>query len=411
MREGEKARHPLAPSSPGPLILSNHHGSAICRHGLAIRYTLRALRPGQSSPVLYYLLFPLARRFPLFNVFRYITFRTAMAAVTALLLALVLGPPMIRLLKRRQISQSIREEGPKSHLSKAGTPTMGGLLIHLAVLVATLLWMDLSNRFVWIALATLLALAAVGFADDFVKFARRRSLGLTGRGKLVPQFLVAFLVAWAIGQWAGRGATSTVVTFPFLKRVFLDLGLFYVPFVALVVVGASNAVNLTDGLDGLAIGAVGIAAGTYAILSYVTGNAVAARYLQIPFVAGAGELTVFCGAVVGAALGFLWFNCHPADVFMGDVGSLPLGGVIAAIAVMTKHEMLLAIVGGLFVLEALSVIVQVVSFQSTGRRVFRMAPLHHHFELGGWAESRVIIRFWILAILFAVLGLSTLKLR
>ena len=361
--------------------------------------------------MLYYLLFPLAHRIPVLNVFRYITFRTAMAAVTALLLALVLGPPMIRLLKRRQIRQEIRQEGPKTHLAKAGTPTMGGLLILLAVVVATLLWMDLSNRFVWIALATLLALGAVGFVDDFVKFLKRRSLGLTGRGKLVPQFIVAFLVAWAIWQWAGRGAISTVVTFPFLKRVFLDLGVFYILFVALIVVGSSNAVNLTDGLDGLAIGGVGIAAGTYAILCYVTGNAVTARYLQIPFVSGAGELAVFCGAIVGSSLGFLWFNSHPADVFMGDVGALPLGGVIAAIAVMTKHEMLLAIVGGLFMIEAFSVIIQVVSFKTTGRRVFRMAPLHHHFELAGWPESRVIIRFWIVAILFAVLGLSTLKLR
>jgi len=361
--------------------------------------------------MLYHLLYPLARSVPAFNVFRYITFRTAMAAVTALLLALALGPPMIRLLRSRQIGQSIRKEGPKSHFGKAGTPTMGGLLILLAVLVATFLWMDLSNRFVWIALATLSLLGAVGFADDFVKFAHRRSLGLTGRGKLIPQFLVAFLVALAIEQWAGPGAISTVVTFPFFKRLFIDLGILYVPFAAAVVVGSSNAVNLTDGLDGLAIGSVGIAAGTYAILSYVTGNAVAARYLQIPFVPGSGELAVFCGALVGASLGFLWFNCHPADVFMGDVGSLPLGGVIAAVAVMTKHEILLAIVGGLFVVEALSVIIQVVSFKATGRRVFRMAPLHHHFELAGWAESRVIIRFWIVAILFAVLGLSTLKLR
>ena len=361
--------------------------------------------------MLYRLLFPLARSIPAFNVFRYITFRAAMAAVTALLLALLLGPGMIRMLKRRQIRQAIREEGPKTHFSKAGTPTMGGLLILLAVIVATLLWMDIANRFVWIALATLTALGGVGFADDMVKFTRRRSLGLSGRGKLLPQFLVAFAVAWAIEQWAGHGSISTVLTFPFLKRFLLDLGLLYAPFVAVVLVGASNAVNLTDGLDGLAIGAVGIAAGTYAILAYVTGNAVAARYLQIPFVAQSGELAVFCGALVGAALGFLWFNCHPAEVFMGDVGSLPLGGAIAAVAVMTKHEMLLAIVGGLFVLEAVSVIVQVFSFKMTGRRVFRMAPLHHHFELGGWAESRVIIRFWILSILFAVLGLSTLKLR
>ncbi|MGE5275540.1 MAG: phospho-N-acetylmuramoyl-pentapeptide-transferase [Acidobacteriota bacterium] len=361
--------------------------------------------------MLYYWLYPLARHYPVFNVFRYITFRTAMAAVTALLLLLALGPWMIRLLKRRQIGQAIREEGPRSHLSKAGTPTMGGLLILLAVCVATVLWMDVSNRFVWIALGTLLALGVVGFADDYTKVARKRSLGLSGRGKLLPQFLVAFAAAWAIEQWAAHGAFSSVVTFPFLKKALLDLGLLYVPFVAIVLVGSSNAVNLTDGLDGLAIGAVGIAAGTYAILAYVTGNAVAARYLQIPFVPQSGELAIFCGAISGASLGFLWFNCHPADVFMGDVGSLPLGGAIAAVAVMTKQEVLLAIVGGLFLLEALSVIIQVLSFKTTGRRVFRMAPLHHHFELSGWAESRVIIRFWILAIFFAVLALSTLKLR
>jgi phospho-N-acetylmuramoyl-pentapeptide-transferase len=361
--------------------------------------------------MLYRLLFPLASRFPVFNVFRYITFRTAMSAVTALVVALVLGPAMIRWLRRAQIGQSIREEGPKTHLTKAGTPTMGGLLILFAVVSATLLWMDLSNRFVWIALATLVAVGAVGFADDWVKFSRRRSLGLTGRGKLIPQFLMAFAVAFAIEQWAGHGSFSTVVTFPFLKKLIVDLGVFYIPFVALVVVGSSNAVNLTDGLDGLATGAVGIAAGTYAVLAYVTGNAVTARYLQIPFIPQSGELAVFCGALVGASLGFLWFNCHPADVFMGDVGALPLGAAIAAVAVMTKQEVLLAIVGGLFVLEALSVIIQVASFKATGRRVFKMAPLHHHFELKGWAESRVIIRFWILAIGFAVLGLSTLKLR
>jgi phospho-N-acetylmuramoyl-pentapeptide-transferase len=361
--------------------------------------------------VLYRLLFPLANRFPVLNVFRYITFRTAMSAVTALALALLLGPAMIRWLRKAQIGQSIREEGPRTHLAKAGTPTMGGLLILLAVVAATLLWMDLSNRFVWIALATLVGVGAVGFADDWTKVAKRRSLGLTGRGKLVPQFLMAFAVAFAIEQWAGHGAISTVVTFPFLKRALPDLGMLYIPFVALVVVGSSNAVNLTDGLDGLATGAVGIAAGTYAVLAYVTGNAVAARYLQIPFIPQSGELAVFCGALVGAALGFLWFNCHPADVFMGDVGALPLGAAIASVAVMTKQEVLLAIVGGLFVIEALSVIIQVASFKTTGRRVFKMAPLHHHFELLGWAESRVIIRFWILAILFAVLGLSTLKLR
>jgi phospho-N-acetylmuramoyl-pentapeptide-transferase len=251
----------------------------------------------------------------------------------------------------------------------------------------------------------------VGFADDWVKVTKKRSLGLTGRGKLVPQFLVALAVGWAIQQWAGHGAISTVITFPFLKKLLIDLGILYIPFVALVVVGSSNAVNLTDGLDGLAIGATGIAAGTYALLSYVTGNAVTARYLQIPYIPQSGELAVFCSALVGASLGFLWFNCHPAEMIMGDVGALSLGAAIAAVAIMTKQEVLLAIVGGLFVLEALSVIIQVASFKTTGKRVFKMAPLHHHFELLGWAESRVIIRFWILAILFAVVGLSTLKLR
>jgi phospho-N-acetylmuramoyl-pentapeptide-transferase len=361
--------------------------------------------------MLYWLLYPLASRYPVFNVFRYITFRTAMSAVTALLVALTLGPSMIRWLRSAQVRQSIRQEGPQTHLAKAGTPTMGGLLILLAVFTATFLWMDLSNRFVWIALGTLFALGVVGFADDYVKVARKRSLGLTGRGKLIPQFLVALAVGWAITHWASHGAFSTVITFPFLKRLLIPLGILYIPFVALVVVGSSNAVNLTDGLDGLAIGAVGIAAGTYAVLAYVTGNFVAARYLQIPFIPQSGELAVFCGALVGASLGFLWFNCHPAEIFMGDVGSLPLGAAIAAVAVMTKQETLLVIVGGLFVMEALSVIIQVVSFKATGRRVFRMAPIHHHFELAGWAESRVIIRFWILAILFAVLALSTLKLR
>jgi phospho-N-acetylmuramoyl-pentapeptide-transferase len=361
--------------------------------------------------MLYWLLYPLANQYPVFNVFRYITFRTAMAAVTALAVALTLGPAMIRLLKRYQIAQSIRQEGPKTHLVKAGVPTMGGLLILLAVVSATLLWMDLSNRFVWIALGSLAGLGAVGFADDWVKVTKRRSLGLTGRGKLVPQFLMALAVGWAITHWASHGAFSTVITFPFLKKLLIPLGILYIPFVALVVVGSSNAVNLTDGLDGLAIGAVGIAAGTYAVLAYVTGNFVAARYLQIPFIPQSGELAVFCGALVGASLGFLWFNCHPAEVIMGDVGALSLGAAIAAVAVMTKQEVLLAIVGGLFVLEALSVIIQVASFKTTGRRVFKMAPLHHHFELLGWAESRVIIRFWILAILFAVLALSTLKLR
>jgi phospho-N-acetylmuramoyl-pentapeptide-transferase len=361
--------------------------------------------------MLFSLLYPLHQRVPVFNVFRYITFRTAMGAVTALVLSLWFGPWVIRRLKELQVRQHVREEGPQSHFKKAGTPTMGGLLILLSVGVATLLWMDLANRLVWIALGTTLALGAVGFADDYLKITRHRSLGLTGRRKLALQFLVALAAAFAIQHWPGAPRLSTILTFPFLKNFLLDLGLFYVPFVAIVIVGSSNAVNLTDGLDGLAIGAVGIASGTYAILTYVAGNAILARYLRVAYVPETGELAVFCGAIVGASLGFLWFNCHPADIFMGDVGSLPLGGAIGVVAVLIKQEILLVVVGGLFVMEALSVIIQVASFKLTRRRVFRMAPLHHHFELAGWAEPRVIIRFWILSILFAVLALSTLKLR
>ncbi len=413
----EAIRRAIELANPGTVVVIAGKGhettQVIGDPGASVRRPRGGSRDDREGArrVIYRLLYPFAKDLGVLNVFRYITFRTAAAAVTALLLSLFLGPPMIRMLKRRLVGQAIREEGPKSHLSKAGTPTMGGLLILLAVFVATFLWMDLSNRFVWIALGILASLGLVGFADDYTKVSRKRSLGLTGRGKLVPQFLVAFAAAWAIQQWAGGGAISTVIAFPFLKKLVWNLGILYIPFVATVLVGSSNAVNLTDGLDGLAIGSVGIAAGTYAILTYVAGNAVAARYLQIPFVPQSGELAVFCGALAGASLGFLWFNCHPAEVFMGDVGSLPLGGAIAAVAVMTKQEVLLAIVGGLFVLEALSVIIQVVSFKTTGRRVFKMAPLHHHFELSGWAESRVIIRFWILAVLFSVLGLSTLKLR
>jgi phospho-N-acetylmuramoyl-pentapeptide-transferase len=361
--------------------------------------------------MLYALLFPLRNHVPALNVFRYITFRTAMAAVTALAVSLWLGPWAIRTLKSWQLKQVVREEGPQSHLKKAGTPTMGGLLILGSILLATLLWMDLSTRYVWIALATTTALGAVGFLDDWLKVRRQRSQGLSGRAKLALQFGVTLAAALAIQHWPEAPKLSTVLTFPFLKNYVLDLGMFYVPFVSIVVVGSSNAVNLTDGLDGLAIGAVGIAAATYAVLTYVAGNAVVAHYLRVPLVPEAGEIAVFCGAIVGASLGFLWFNCHPADVFMGDVGSLPLGGAIGIVAVMAKQEVLLSVAGGLFVLEAISVILQVVSFKFTGKRIFRMAPLHHHFELAGWAEPRVIIRFWILSLLFATLALSTLKLR
>ena len=360
--------------------------------------------------MLYALLYPLHSAFPALNVFRYITFRAAMGAVTALVLSLWLGPWAIRKLKSWQLKQFVRKEGPESHYKKAGTPTMGGLLILGAIFAATLLWMDLGNRDTWIALGTTAALGWVGFLDDWTKVRRKHSRGLTGKRKLVLQFAVALAAAYVIQHWPQAPRLSTVLGLPFVKKV-VDLGIFYVPFVSVVVVGSSNAVNLTDGLDGLAIGAVGIAAGTYAILTYVAGNSIVAHYLRVPFVSEAGELAVFCGGIVGASLGFLWFNCHPADVFMGDVGSLPLGGAIGIVAVMAKQEVLLAIVGGLFVMEAGSVILQVASFKFTGKRIFRMAPIHHHFELAGWAEPRVIIRFWILALLFAMLAVSTLKLR
>ena len=358
--------------------------------------------------MLYHLLYPLADQFPLLNVFRYITFRASGAAVTALVLSLLLGPPFIRMLRKRQLGQSIREEGPERHQEKAGTPTMGGLLILTAVLIPTLLWASLSNPFVWIAAGVTTAFGLVGFLDDYLKIRRRRNLGLTARAKFSLQVLAAGAAGTIL--W-GLPAFDSTLAFPFLKGVLLPLGIFYIPFAILVLVGASNAVNLTDGLDGLAIGATLVAAATYAVFTYVAGNAVLAGYLQLEIVPGVGEVTIFCAALVGASLGFLWFNSHPAEVFMGDVGSLALGGAIGIVALLAKQELLLVIVGGLFVVEALSVIVQVLSFKLTGKRVLRMSPLHHHFELKGWAESKVIVRFWILAILFALVSLSTLKLR
>jgi len=361
--------------------------------------------------MLYALLYPLSDQVSAFNVFRYITFRAAGATVTALLLSLLLGPGLIRLLRRRSLGQNIRDVGPASHQVKAGTPTMGGLLILTALALSTLLWASLGNVYVWLCLGTTLAFGAVGFADDYLKILRRRNLGLSARSKLLLQVAAAAVfgaLLWALPKAFGFEPT---LAFPFFKRLVLTLGLLYIPFVVLVLVGASNAVNLTDGLDGLAMGATLVAAGTYAVFTYVAGNSVASTYLQVPYVPGAGELTVFCGAMVGSALGFLWFNAHPAEVFMGDVGSLAIGGAIGAVAVVAKQELVLLLVGGLFVLEALSVIVQVASFKLTGKRVLRMAPLHHHFELVGWAEPKIIVRFWILALLFALLSLSTLKLR
>ena len=361
--------------------------------------------------MLFRLLYPLHEYIGVFNVFRYITFRTALAAVTALVISLGLGKFLIEKLRVLQIGQHIREEGPESHHVKKGTPTMGGILIIVSVLIPTLLWANPQNIFVWIAMMSMLGFGAIGFIDDYRKVTRRQNLGLTTRSKFIWQIVVASGVSGVLLVLVNEGLFTTQLSLPFIKAWTPDIGILFPLFVVLVIVGAANAVNLTDGLDGLAIGSVLVAAATFALLAYVVGHAVAANYLGIMNVKGAGELTVFCGALVGASLGFLWFNCNPAEVFMGDVGSMALGGAIGTVAVLTKQEFLLVMVGGLFVLEAASVIIQVASFRLTGRRVFRMAPLHHHFELKGWAEPKVIIRFWILAILFALMSLSTLKLR
>jgi len=358
--------------------------------------------------LLYYLLYPLATVFPGFNVFRYITFRAAMASLLSLLISFLLGPWLIRLLTEKQIGQQIRDDGPVSHAVKAGTPTMGGVLIIIALAISTLMLADIGNRYVLLALLATVGAGAVGFADDYLKLTRKNSKGLPPRAKFLGQLLVAFAVALALYY---QPKFSTEIAFPFIKTLRLDLGVFYIPFAMLVIVGASNAVNLTDGLDGLAIGPVMVAAGTYAVVAYVTGHLKLAEYLQIPYVAGVGELSVFCAAVVAAGLGFLWYNAYPAEMFMGDVGSLALGAALGVVAVMTKNEMLLIIVGGVFVMEALSVIFQVGSYKLRRKRVFLMAPIHHHYELKGWKEPQIIVRFWIISFICAVIGLSTLKLR
>jgi phospho-N-acetylmuramoyl-pentapeptide-transferase len=360
---------------------------------------------------LYYLLYPLREHFAVFNVFRYITFRTAAAIVTALLLSWLMGPWFIRTLRRLSVGQNIRDVGPQAHQVKAGTPTMGGVLILFSVLIPTLLWGNLANHYVWVVILVSAAFGVIGFLDDYLKIRNRRNLGLTARSKFLFQILAGTAMGVALLFFPAEFRFNPELALPFFKNVVFNLGYFYIPFVVLVLVGASNAVNLTDGLDGLAIGATATAAATYAVFTYVAGNIRFATYLQVPYVPGVGEVAVFCGALVGASLGFLWYNSHPAEVFMGDVGSLSLGAAIGSVAVLAKQEILLVVVGGLFVLEALSVIIQVASFKLTGRRVFRMAPLHHHFELSGWAEPKVIVRFWILSILFSLLSLSTLKLR
>jgi phospho-N-acetylmuramoyl-pentapeptide-transferase len=347
----------------------------------------------------------------LLNVFRYITFRTGGAVVTGALFVFMFGPWIIDHLRIRQgKGQPIRADGPQSHLSKKGTPTMGGLMILSGLVVATLLWANPLNPYVWIVLAVTLGFGFVGFYDDYLKVTKQTSAGFGGRIRLAVEAVIALAACYALVR-LGRGPFSTSLVIPFFKDVALNFGWFFVIFGAFIIVGAGNAVNLTDGLDGLAIVPVMIAAASFGMIAYLAGNAVFADYLQINYVPGSGELSVLCGAVLGAGLGFLWFNAPPASIFMGDTGSLALGGMLGAIAVAVKHEIVLAVIGGLFVLEAVSVIVQVASFKLTGKRIFKMAPIHHHFEQLGWTEPQIVIRFWIIAVMLALAGLSTLKLR
>ena len=361
--------------------------------------------------MLHYLSSQFADQIGPLNIFRYITFRSAGAVVTALVISFMCGPGIIRWLKSRQPNATVREDTPETHLAKKGTPTMGGVLILLAVTLSTLLWADLRNGYVWAVLMVTCGFGLIGFYDDFQKLTRR-GRGISARTKFALQSALGIAAAaWIVWVMPDREGLSTSLALPFLKSVLIDLGVFFYVFAAFVMVGASNAVNLTDGLDGLAIVPVAIAAACFAIFAYVVGNVVFANYLLIQYVPGTGELSVLCAAIVGAALGFLWFNAPPAMVFMGDTGSLSMGGALGAIAVVTKHEIVLAVVGGLFVVETASVIVQVASFKLTGRRVFRMAPLHHHFEKKGWKEPTIVIRFWIIAMILALAGLSTLKLR
>ncbi len=358
--------------------------------------------------MLYQLLFPLAGQLSALNIFRYITFRSFGAAVTALLLSLALGPWFINRLRSLQLGQVVRDDGPQTHKKKSGTPTMGGALILFALLMAVLLWGDLKNIGLWIVMFVTVGNGMIGWVDDYRKVVHKNTKGLSARQKLFFQFLVAGVAAWLIQTYTD---VDTNLALPFFKHLVIPLGYLYVPFAMLVIVGSANAVNLTDGLDGLAIGSVITTSATFAIFAYVAGNAKIAEYLEIPHIPGSGELTVFAAAMAASGLGFLWYNAHPAQVFMGDVGSLSLGGAIGSLAVVTKNEILLLVVGGVFVMEAISVMVQVASFKTRGKRVFKMAPIHHHFELKGWPEPKVIVRFWIISILLSLIALSTLKLR
>nr|HID59910.1 phospho-N-acetylmuramoyl-pentapeptide-transferase [Desulfobacterales bacterium] len=359
--------------------------------------------------MLYHLLYPLHETISVLNVFRYITFRAIYASVTGFLVCFFLGPWVIRKLTEHQIGEFVREDGPPTHIHKAGTPTMGGILIIFAIVISTLLWADLRNFYIWIALMITLSYGLIGFVDDYLMQIKKKSKGLKGCIKFVLQAAIALTIS---GLLYVRSDFNTAVTIPFFKQINPDLGWGYILFSMLIIVGTSNAVNLTDGLDGLAIGPATVAAATYLVFAYVAGHVKIAQYLHIHYVPGSGELAVFCGAMIGAGMGFLWYNAYPASIFMGNVGSLSLGGALGIVAVIIKQEILLVIVGGIFVIETLSVIFQVGYFKMTkGRRIFRMAPLHHHFELRGWPEPKVIIRFWIIAIILGLLSLSTLKLR
>ena len=358
--------------------------------------------------MLYHIFYSLHNYFPVFNVFKYITFRTIYAIITALLISFIFGEKVIKKLKRLKVGQYIREEGPEWHRKKQGTPTMGGILIIIATIIPAILWIKLNNFFLWILIATMIGYGIIGFIDDYKKIVKKNNLGLTAKQKLFLECIIAFFISLILYYYP---AIDTILRFPFFKNLKIDLGILYIPFAMFVIVGTSNAVNLTDGLDGLAIGPAIMATGTYMLFAYIAGNSKIAHYLLLPYIPGVGEVTIFLGAMLGAGIGFLWFNSYPAQVFMGDVGSLSIGATLGVSALITKNEILLVIVGGVFVLETISVILQVLSYKTTGKRIFRMAPIHHHFELKGWDEPKIIVRFWIISFLFALIGLSTLKLR
>jgi phospho-N-acetylmuramoyl-pentapeptide-transferase len=362
--------------------------------------------------MLYSLLFPLAAEFQIFNLLKYLTFRTGAAVLTSLIICFFIGGPLIKKLKSLQKGgQPIRDDGPESHLlTKQGTPTMGGLMILISVSISTVLWMDITSKYVWILLLSTLGFGLIGFTDDFLKVTKRNTKGVRGKMKLAGQLVIALAACLGIREVSAPGLESHLAL-PFFKDLLIDMGWFYLIFACIVVIGASNAVNLTDGLDGLAIVPIMLVAGCFGLIAYLVGNAKYSEYLQLQMIAGSGEISVFCGAMLGAGLGFLWYNAPPAQVFMGDTGSLALGGSLGVISVITKHEIVLAIIGGLFVAEAVSVIIQVYYFKATGKRFFKMAPLHHHFEKIGWSEPKIVIRFWIISVILALIGLSTLKLR